>query len=289
MISVIIINFKQKDLLQECIRSVYDTIVQTPFEVIVVNNSPEEDLIYLTGEFEHLRIIENDNKGFSHANNKGAAIAIGDYLFFLNPDTIVRKDFTAGFLNEFGKRDFGAVGLKLFNADDTFQLSFGKEVDFFGEMKNKKGEDRFRARDISFMNAVEKLFSATTEVDWVSGAAMIVRKKVFDEVGGFDERFFLYYEDAELCKRLKDTGYKNYFYPESDILHYKGENTKEDFSTSTYLHAKRSQIHYYEKHCGSIQNLMLKSYLRLKFRLTYLKTKEKIYADILKLINGKRD
>jgi len=174
--------------------------------------------------------------------------------------------------------------LKLYNSDGTFQLSFGKRIDFFGEISNKKDEEKFRKRDKEFMNSVEKKFSDTTEVDWVTGAAMIVRKECFEKVGGFDESFFLYYEDAELCKRFRDEGLPNYFFPYSDIVHYKGENTNEDFSSSGYLHAKRSQLNYYRMHCSPFQNRLLKMYLKLKFSLKYLSSFDKNYLKILNAI-----
>ena len=285
MISIIIINYRQKEFTIKCVRSVFASITGCPFEVIVVNNSPEEDLKALEVEFPAVKIITNENKGFSHANNRGAVLAKGEYLFFLNADTIVRKDFTEDFLKTFEEKKFGAAGLKLYNSDGTFQLSFGKRIDFFGEISNKKDEEKFRKRDKEFMNSVEKKFSDTTEVDWVTGAAMIVRKECFEKVGGFDESFFLYYEDAELCKRLTDEGLPNYFFPHSDIVHYKGENTNEDFSSSGYLHAKRSQLNYYRMHCSSFQNSLLKFYLKLKFSLKYLSSFDKSYLKILSAIN----
>jgi len=284
MISIIIINYRQKEFTIKCVRSVFASTTGCPFEVIVVNNSPEEDLKALEVEFPAVKIITNENKGFSHANNRGAVLAKGEYLFFLNADTIVRKDFTEDFLKTFEEKKFGAAGLKLYNSDGTFQLSFGKRIDFFGEISNKKDEEKFRKRDKEFMNSVEKKFSDTTEVDWVTGAAMIVRKECFEKVGGFDESFFLYYEDAELCKRFRDEGLPNYFFPYSDIVHYKGENTNEDFSSSGYLHAKRSQLNYYRMHCSPFQNRLLKMYLKLKFSLKYLSSFDKNYLKILNAI-----
>lgn len=284
--SIIIINYRQKEFTQNCVNSVYDQIRSDKFEVIIINNSPEDDLSGLEKKFDNVKIIPNSNRGFSQANNLGAAKSEGEYLFFLNADTLMNSDFTGKFLSDFANIKFGAAGLKLYNPDGTFQLSTGLEVNFFNEMKNKKSEVKFRNRDIAFIGQKEKELSAITESDWVTGAAMIIRKEVFEQCGGFDERFFLYYEDADLCKRMNDTGFKNYFFPYSDIVHIKGENAGVDFASVNYFHSKRSQILYYKKHKGIFENVLLRSYLFLKFSVKYILTFNGNYLNIVKLTLG---
>ncbi len=284
--SIIIINYRQKELTQNCVSSVYAKISASTFEVIVINNSPEDDLSRIEKEYENVKIIPNSNRGFSQANNLGAKNAEGEYLLFLNADTLLNSDFTGKFLSGFADKKFGAAGLKLYNQDGTFQLSNGLDVNFSNEMKNKKSEVKFRKRNIAFIGQKEKELSEITESDWVTGAAMIIRKKIFELCGGFDERFFLYYEDADLCKRMKDAGYKNYFYPFSDIVHLKGENAGVDFTTMNYFNSKRSQILYYKKHNGIIQNILLHSYLFLKFSVKYILTFNRNYLNIVKLTLG---
>jgi GT2 family glycosyltransferase len=284
--SIIIINYRQKEFTFNCVRSVYSKIRSAAFEVIIINNSPEDDLSELQKEFSGVRIISNANKGFSQANNLGAKHAAGEYLFFLNADTIVRSDFTIDYLKEFEKREFGSLGLKLYNTDNTFQLSSGKDINFFNEIKNKEEEVKFRKRDIMFVELKEKEMSKITEQDWVTGAAMIIKKEVFVKCGGFDESFFLYYEDADICKRLKEAGLKNYFFPLSDIVHIKGENAAVQFDSVNYFNSKRSQLIYYKKHNGFFQNLLLRSYLFFKFSIKYILTFNKIYLSIVKLTLG---
>lgn len=286
MISIIIINYRQKKFTEDCIASVYNQIKNSPFEVIVINNSAEDDLSDLKERYEGIKIISNTNKGFSQANNLGAQHAKGEYLFFLNADTIIRSDFTEGFIKKFENKEFGAVGLKLYNEDGTFQLSFGKENTFFNEIKNKEYESRFRERDIEFINSTENKIRKATEVDWVSGAAMIIKKDIFLKAGGFDESFFLYYEDAELCKRFSEMSLKNYFYPYSDIVHFKGENKNPEFETDTYFYSKQSQLIYYKKHNGVLDNILLRSYLLIKFSIKYNLTFNKLYLKIIKATLG---
>lgn len=284
--SIIIINFRQKEFTLNCVKSVFKNIRTSDFEIIIINNSPEDDLSGIENEFQNVKIIPNSNKGFSQANNLGVQYAKGKYLLFLNADTIVRSDFTADFLKEFGNREFGAAGLKLFNTDGTFQLSSGKEVNFFNEIINKDEEYKFRSRNVPFIEQKEKEMSRITESDWVTGAAMIIKKDEFIKYGGFDDKFFLYYEDADICKRLRDAGLKNYFYPFSDIVHIKGENAGADFVSVNYYNSKRSQLIYYKKHNGFFENFLLRSYLFFKFSVKYILTFNEIYLNIVKLTLG---
>ena len=208
MISIIIINFRQKAFLEKCIDSIYLNFKSYPFEVIVVNNSPEEKLFFNNIKYPDLKVIENTNKGYSHANNLGAGISKGEYLLFLNADTEIKSDFLMELINNFKDMNFGAAGLKLFNPDNTFQLSFWKENNFLNEIENKKEEEKFREKDSEYIKNKERLYSDIKEVDWVSGAAIFIRKDIFNKTGGFDEDYFLFYEDADICKRLKDRGLK---------------------------------------------------------------------------------
>lgn len=286
MVSIIIINFKQRKYTENCVRSVYEKFKSYPFEVIIVNNSPEESLVHLINDHSGLKIIENKNRGYSQANNAGAEIASGKYLFFLNADTVIRTDFLKSFIDEFNDKEFGAAGLKLKNPDGSFQLSFWKENNFLNEIKNKSEEDKFRNKDLKFITEKEKEYSMIKEVDWVTGAAMILRKDVFEKVNGFDDDFFLFYEDADICKRLNNGGYKNYFYPDCEIIHYKGENVNSEFKSGTYYYSKESQLLYYEKHNDLFNNFALRGYLFVKFFIKYVFSFKKINRNIFLLAAG---
>ncbi|HMQ68093.1 MAG TPA: glycosyltransferase family 2 protein [Ignavibacteria bacterium] len=286
MVSVVIINYKQKKYTEECVRSVYGTFKTHPFEIIIVNNSPEESLSYLKTEFPDLKIIENDNKGYSEANNKGAQIASGDHFLFLNADTIIKSDFLNSFMEAFKEIDFGAAGLKLKNPDGSVQLSFWKENNFFNEINNKSEERKFRKKNTLYISEKEKEYGDIKEVDWVTGAAIMIKKDTFEKVNGFDDDYFLFYEDADICKRLTDAGYRIYFYPGSDIIHYKGENVNSEFQSATYYYSKESQLLYYEKHNDLFNNIALRSYLFVKFFIKYLVTFKKINLRIFLLAAG---
>ncbi|MEO8209853.1 MAG: glycosyltransferase family 2 protein [bacterium] len=286
MISIIIINYFQKELTKQCVQSIKQNLRSYPVEIIVINNSPTEDLVELQTKFENVTIIPNENRGYSQANNLGASLSSGEYLFFLNADTIIKSDFLETFLKEFSDKKFGAAGLKLYNTDETFQLSFWKENTFLNEITNKNEEKKFRKRDINFISKKEKEFTDTTEVDWVTGAAMVIRKKEFKEAGGFDENYFLYYEDADICKTFKKKGYKNFFFPGSNIVHYKGENVNRKNRNDSYYYSKKSQLYYYKKNNDSINNIALRLYLISKTAAAYLLTFNRTNLKILKMVCG---
>ncbi|MDQ3021930.1 MAG: glycosyltransferase family 2 protein [Bacteroidota bacterium] len=285
MISIIIINYNQKKFLEQCLKSIYDNFKSHPFEIILINNSPEEDLTDLQYEY-NLKLVYNENRGFSQANNLAADLASGEYLFFLNADTIIKSDFFSVFADNFSGKEFGAVGIKLYNQDNTFQLSFWKENTFKNEIKNKKEEELFRKKNLKYISIKEKEYAEIKEADWVSGAAMIIKSDVFKKTGGFDERFFLFYEDADICKTLNQNGFKNYFFPFGSIIHYKGENVNENFHSNAYYYSKESQLIYYKKHNNFPNNLFLRLYLFVKFSTLYLLTFKKIHLRIIKLLFG---
>jgi GT2 family glycosyltransferase len=284
MFSIIIINYRQKKYLFDCVDSILRNLNSNEYEIIIVNNSPEEDISKLTIKCKAIKIISNKNSGFANANNLAADVAEGEYLFFLNPDTIIKDDVLGNFLKYFSVEKFGAVGFKIFFFDNVFQVSFGLKNNLKNEKINKYYETKFNERDKETIAKVESLYSDIKEVDWVSGAAMVISKNVFKEIGGFDERYFLYYEDADICERLNKEGYKNFFFPFTNIIHLKGENTNEKFNESTYFYSKESQLIYYSLHNSLLQNILLRMYLLSKFSFKYFTTFNKINLKIISAV-----
>jgi len=260
MISIIIINYLQKDFLAKCVQSIYKNFNKN-VEVIIVNNSKEENLSDLKEFYPLLTIIENENTGYSKANNLAAKRAKGEYLLFLNADTEILNDFTEDLVSKFRNFDFGAAGLKLQYEDGRFQNSFGFFPTILNEYKNKKAELAFKKNNLKYIKEREEKYSEVKEVDWVTGAALFIKKSTFDKIKGFNERFFLFYEDIDLCCRLHKAGYKNYYYPRSKIIHHKSEYLRPEFKKESCKISKKSQILYYKLHNSFFQLLLLKIYL----------------------------
>lgn len=295
MFSIIVINYKQKQFTEECVKSIYDTLKSAPFELIIVNNNPpasplgtppEDDFTDLKLQHKEVKVIENVNKGYGRANNTGARIAKGEYLLFLNSDTLIKSDFLKDVEEKFKNKNPGVIGLRLQFPTGRYQLSFWKENKFFNEIKNKKLENAFRNNRKEIIAGIENSHKDISTVDWVSGAAMIISKEVFEKVKGFDEEFFLFYEDSDICRRITEAGYKIYYYPFSDIVHYKGENINGEFHDKTYYYSKESQLRYYGKHNGAGDIILLRFYLFARFSFLYFTSFKKIYLRILKLLFG---
>lgn len=283
LFSIIIINYKQKDFLCECVKSIQRNFV-SEHEIIVVNNSPESDVI----ELDKVTVINNRNLGFSQANNLASQKAIGEYLLFLNADTILQKDISVPFLKEFNDKEFGAAGIGLRFPDGRYQLSYWHENNILNEFKNKRLEESFKKNEQTVINNYSANDSIK-EVDWVSGAAMLIKKDVYDKLSGFDEEYFLFYEDADICKRIKDINGKIYYFPFDGLVHFKGENVNESFLSDTYYYSKKSQLIYYRKHNNLINRILLRLYLFVKSFVYVILKRNKVNVKIFKLTLGVSD
>ncbi len=241
-VSVIIVNYNVCDLLRQALRSIQRSLVNIHSEVIVIdNNSVDGSVRMLSQEFPFVIVIANQsNVGFSAANNQGIQVAKGEYLFILNPDTLVEED-TVRVLVEFmdSHEDAGAAGCRILNPDGTFALesrrSFPTPAVAFYRMT---GISRLfpRSRIFGRYNLTFLPENRVTTVDALSGSCMFLRKialtnpeesKTGKAVAGlFDEDFFMYGEDLDLCCRIQTAGWSIYYVPSTQIIHYKGESTK---------------------------------------------------------------
>lgn len=201
LFSVIIVNFNTKGVTRECLLSLFAHVKAESFEVILVDNdSKDGSVAYLEKEFGgKIKIIANNkNVGFGAANNLGAKAARGEYLFFLNSDTLLKSDILPELKNILAGSGVGIVAPKLITANGKEQAdSFGRHPTLLRSVLNKLR-----------LGGEVDLSASLYEVDWVSGAALAISKKLFDRIGGFDENFFMYFEDIDLCKRVADSGLK---------------------------------------------------------------------------------
>lgn len=239
-LSVIIVNYNVKYFLEVCLHSVFRAAQGLPAgqagmaaEVIVVdNNSSDESCAMVRERFPSVILVENkDNKGFSKANNQGVAIAKGEYILFLNPDTVMAEDFFAKTLAYMDAHpEAGALGPRLIDGKGQFAPDAKKSFPSLSVALFKTtGINKLFSRSPYFNKyyAVHIGEYETAQVDVLSGCCMLVRKKAMDDAGGpFDEDYFMYCEDVDLSYRIEKAGYRNIYYPEVDIIHYKGESTR---------------------------------------------------------------
>ncbi|WP_051291219.1 glycosyltransferase family 2 protein [Pedobacter glucosidilyticus] len=231
-LSIIIVNYNVRDLLQQAIDSLLDACKTIEYEFFVVDNASDDKSVeMLQSNYPEIKIIHNNiNVGFSKANNQAIKQAKGEYILVINPDTITSKDTLTQTLAFMDKHpEAGGLGLRMINGQGEF-------------LQESKRQIPGLLTVLFHFSGLTKLFPSSTfinsyyahqvgqfeiaEVAILAGAFMLLRKKALEEVGLFDENFFMYGEDIDLSYRLKLGGYKNYYYGKTYIIHFKGQSTK---------------------------------------------------------------
>ncbi|TKG89037.1 glycosyltransferase [Puteibacter caeruleilacunae] len=231
-LSIVIVNYNVKHFLEQCLWSVYKATQDISAEIFVVdNNSVDGSCAMVNEKFPTVNLIANkENVGYAAANNMAIRKAKGTYILLLNPDTLVEEDtFTKCLSFMDNHQDAGALGVKMIDGKGNFLpeskrglptpwVAFYK---VFGLASLFPRSKRFGQYHLRYLHEDE-----THEVDVLCGAFMLMRKEALDNVGLLDETFFMYGEDIDLSYRIQLGGYKVYYYPETTIIHYKGESTK---------------------------------------------------------------
>ena len=232
-VTVIIVNYNVKYFLEVCLHSVMRAAEGMAVEVIVVdNNSSDTSCAMVREKFPSVTLIENkDNKGFSKANNQGVDIAKGEYILFLNPDTVMPEDFlvkTVAYMDAHPKA--GSLGPRLIDGKGDFAPDGKKSFPSLSVAIFKTTGINKLFKKSAYFNkyyAVHIGERETAPVEVLSGCCMLVRRSAMDIAGGaFDEDYFMYCEDVDLSYRILKAGFENIYFPEVDLIHYKGESTK---------------------------------------------------------------
>jgi len=264
-ITIIIVNYNVEFFLDQCLDSVKKAIRNISAEVIIVdNNSIDGSLQMINDKYSDFKLIANKfNGGFSKANNQAIREAKGEYILLLNPDTIVEEDTfekTISFMDNHS--DAGGLGVRMIDGKGRFlpeskrglptpMVAFYKIFGFSSLFPKSK---RFGQYHLGHLSEFE-----TNEIDVLSGAFMMMRKETLNKVGLLDESFFMYGEDIDLSYRITLGGYKNYYYPETTIIHYKGESTKKSSVNYVFVFY-RAMIIFAKKHFSG-NNAKLYSFL----------------------------
>jgi GT2 family glycosyltransferase len=224
-LSVVVVNYNVRYFLELCLRSVQAAITSINAEIIVVdNNSPDDSCKMVSELFPEVKLISNkENTGFSRANNQGVELAKGEYVCILNPDTVVAEDtFTQLLSFAETQQNLGIVSCKLIDGSGQFLPESKRHVPTPSiAIKKLLGMSKGYYASEVHENDVAK-------VPVFVGAFMLLSKQVYQEVGGFDERYFMYGEDIDLSYSVVNKGYDNYYYGKTTVIHYKGESTLKD-------------------------------------------------------------
>lgn len=257
-LSIIIVNWNTKNFIEKCIESIYNNPPSASFEIIIVDNaSTDGSQGLIKDRFSNVILIENnENLGFSKANNIGFRRSNGKYILFLNPDTLVHENTlqkSIEFMED--HKDAGIISCKHLNPDGSFQSSafdFLPPISIFAYILGLN-----KLFKISWL----RNFSSVKTVDYVQGSYIMIRREVFQKIGGFDENFFMYGEDADLCKKVWDLGWKVYYLPDISITHYLGGSSRKNPDKLKYFIL--STLFFYKKHKNKAQFEKLKIILKI--------------------------
>lgn len=265
LLSIITINYKKSDFTIDCLTTLYrqfkKELEENKFETIIIDNESNEStrmpiINKINKErLKNVRLLANSkNEGFSRACNIGADKAKGKYLLFLNNDTTINDKGILKMVEYMEENaDVSILGGQLIAKDGRKQPSTGKFYTLFNTFLLLLGMQKYGVSD--------KSPNKTSQVDWVKGALLMIKKDVFDKLSGFDEKIFMYTEDMELCYRARLLGYKTYFFPDVSIFH-------QDYGSSdrTYavLNIYKGLLYFYKKHRSPLEYKIVKTMLYSK-------------------------
>jgi GT2 family glycosyltransferase len=253
-VSICIVTYHAQDLLRDCLHSIYRAIDAVSFEIIVVDNHSEDGSVeMLRSDFPDVQLLVNDqNTGYTRPNNQAMRVSQGKYILLINPDTLVEPNTIAelaGFLDTHPK--VGIVGPKVLNRDGTLQKQCRRSearpwdaICYFSGMSRLFPKDkRFSGYLMTYLDE-----NLTHEAEAVSGSCMLIRRQVVDQIGYQDENFFAYQEDTDYCRRARLAGWKVFYNPSAQIIHYGGEGGSQVQPYRAIIEWHRSYYLYYRKH-----------------------------------------
>ncbi|MCZ6703362.1 MAG: glycosyltransferase family 2 protein, partial [Ignavibacteria bacterium] len=269
---IIIVNYNLTENIRNLLTTIDQNVKDIDYEVIVVdNNSPDRSVEKLTSEFPQFRFeFLNTNYGFGHGNNVGASKTSGKYLLLLNPDTFLVDNLPLKLYNFAEKHNgFGIIAPQMDYPDGTFQISYAK----FPNLKQEIAKFFGIIRPLLIMlHKFKCKFNSKNyfEVDFVFGSCMFIRREIFDEVEGFDEKYFLLTEEVDLCYRVRQkTKYRIIYWQGAKIVHLKSQITGKDVTTR-FKQEYFSKWRFFNKHYSFIRVFVLRLFIVIIFSLKYL-------------------
>ena len=247
-LSIIVVNWNTREILDKCLASIYSSQTTISYDIWVVdNNSSDGSVQMIDKKFPNTHVITNEtNAGFARGNNQAIMESSADYVMLLNPDTIIEENVLQGLFGYLEEhQDVGAVGPRLLNPDGTLQESAYPEPTLWREFWRLFHLDHFKHYGAYPM--AEWSISDPRDVDVLVGACFLVRRKVLDQVGLLDENFFVYSEEVDFCKRIRDYGWRIGWFPSVKVTHLGGQATRQ-VQQEMFLPLYQGKIQYFRKH-----------------------------------------
>ena len=258
-VSIIIVSWNTRELLRQCLRSVYDETHDVAFEIFVVDNASKDGTPEMVeAEFKGVLLLRNhENLGFARANNQAIRKSTGKYALLLNPDTVILGDVLGRMINVMDRRPrVGMSTCTMFNPDMTFQACFATFPTFGmvllgGSTPTVALQSLFLTkRFFKTAGYRPKVYEQPNRVDWIMGAFMMVRREAISEAGLLDENLFMYGEEPDWCYRMARLGWEIWYYPEKGVIHYGGQSTKQRPLKDEVSWLMTSQYRFFGKHRG---------------------------------------
>jgi hypothetical protein len=274
-LTVVVVSWNVRDLLRRCLQSVLAAADRPEpgrlsVQIVVVDNSSRDGTpSMVAAEFPQVRLLANDqNRGFTAANNQGLAVAEGRYLMLLNPDAEVGADALTILIQTLeADPRAGAAGPRLCYPDGRLQPSRRR----FPTLATALMESTIVQQWWPDNRVLRRYYMAdlpedeTQQVDWLVGACLLVRRTVYEQVGGLDEGFFMYSEELDWCRRIKDAGWQILYVPAATVIHHEGKSS-EQVVPARHIYFQSSKVRYFRKHHGRLAA----EFLRLFLLATYV-------------------
>jgi GT2 family glycosyltransferase len=253
-VSICIVTYHARDFLRDCLLSIYGMVGSICFEIIVVDNHSEDGTLdMLRQEFPEVRLLINEqNTGYTRPNNQAIRVSEGRTILLINPDTLVRSNTITELVSFLDTHsEVGIVGPKVLNRDGTLQKQCRRsEARPWDSICYFSGLSRLFPHDKRFAGYLMTYLDEdlTHETEAVSGSSMLIRRAVIDQIGDLDENFFAYQEDTDYCRRARLAGWKVFYHPSAQIIHYGGEGGSKVQPYRAIIEWHRSYYLYYRKH-----------------------------------------
>lgn len=263
-LSIITVSWNVRELLRACVHSVDSGRGNLNMEMIVVDSasadgSPE----MIRKEFPWVKLIAStENLGFPRGNNLGIRHAAGRHVLLLNPDTMVLEDALPKMVAHLDAHpDVGGLGAQLLNPDGTVQSSRRRFPTFRTAFFESTWLENIAPRSITeHYYALDLPDQQTSDVDWVTGACLMVPRRIIQQVGVLDEGYFMYSEELDWCRRIVDAGWRIVYFPEAKIVHYVGKSS-EQAVTERHINFQQAKLRYFRKYYGRVPALILRIFL----------------------------
>lgn len=272
LLSIIIVHYNTPEMTKDCLKSIEKFLPHFPVEVIVVDNASSQTVEeHILNSFPFVKYIRTgSNLGFSKANNLGIQNSHGEFIFLLNSDTKIIEPIFQPMVDYLRANEtVGVVGPRLVDAEGQFQLSCGFFPTFLSEVIRKIWHLRLSVNDYPLRSDLDEKFSSMTQIDWVTGAALMVRRSALKNAGLLDERFFMYFEDIDFCRRIENAGWEIHFLSDVKLIHYIGQSAKKNLM-KVQTEYRRSQLYFAKKYYGWAGRFLMGMMLFMKYLIPFL-------------------